>query len=127
MINKAVAKPNRVYLAAGARADHVVPDDELRGQTPFYELGGALLVSKDGCEHLRTPTVPIKSKVGAGDSMVGGIVLALERGKVLREAVLCGVAAGAAAVMNPQRELCRRQDAEELFSRMISEQKGGVK
>ena len=83
--------------------------------------GGALMVSKDGYEHFRTPIVPIKSKVGAGDSMVGGMILSLERGKSLREAVLFGIAAGAAAVMNPQRELCRREDAEELFKRMITE------
>ncbi|MBU1042880.1 MAG: 1-phosphofructokinase family hexose kinase [Candidatus Omnitrophica bacterium] len=85
--------------------------------------GGALLVTNNGYEHFRTPIVPIKSKVGAGDSMVGGIILNLEQGKSLRDAVLFGIAAGAAAVMNPQRELCRRQDAEELFSKIIIEQK----
>ncbi len=81
---------------------------------------GAIMVSKDGLEHFRSPTVPIVSKVGAGDSMVAGIVLALSRGKSLREAVQFGIAAGSAAVMNPKRELCRRSDTEDLFMKMIA-------
>ena len=34
-------------------------------------------------EHVRSPTVPIESRVGAGDSMVGGLPLALARGRSL--------------------------------------------
>ena len=79
---------------------------------------GVLLVSEDGCERMRAPTVPIKSKVGAGDSMVAGIVLSLARGMPPREAVRFGVAAGAAAVMTPGTELCRREDTERLYERI---------
>jgi 6-phosphofructokinase 2 len=41
---------------------------------------GALVVSEEFAEHILPPTVPIVSKVGAGDSMVAGIVLSLARG-----------------------------------------------
>jgi 6-phosphofructokinase 2 len=82
---------------------------------------GALLVSGNIAEHISAPTVPIVSKVGAGDSMVAGMVLSLARGKPLRESVLFGLAAGAAAVMTPGTELCRREDAERLYEEMISE------
>jgi 6-phosphofructokinase 2 len=85
--------------------------------------GGVMTVTRDGVEHLRAPVVPIKSKVGAGDSTVAGIVLALSRGRPIKEAVQYGVAAGAAAVMNPQRELCRREDTETLFGRIVAEGK----
>ena len=81
---------------------------------------GALLVGEDFAEHILPPTVPIVSKVGAGDSMVAGIVLSLVRGKPLRESVLFGVASGTAAVMTPGTELCRREDAERLFESMVS-------
>jgi 6-phosphofructokinase 2 len=80
--------------------------------------GGALMITAEDCEHVRTPTVPIKSKVGAGDSMVGGIVLALARGLDVSDAVRFGVAAGAAAVMTPGTELCRREDTKRLFEQM---------
>jgi 6-phosphofructokinase 2 len=81
---------------------------------------GAFVVSKHGDERLRAPAVPIKSKIGAGDSMVGGIVLSLAQGRPLREAVLFGIAAGAAAVMTPGTELCRREDTKRLCRQMIS-------
>ena len=81
---------------------------------------GALAVSEDFAEHILPPTVPIVSKVGAGDSMVAGIALSLARGNPLRESVLFGVAAGTAAVMTPGTELCRREDAERLFESMIA-------
>jgi len=80
---------------------------------------GALMVSEEFAEHILPPTVPIVSKVGAGDSMVAGIVLSLARGKPLRESVLFGVAAGTAAVMTPGTQLCRREDVERLYAQMI--------
>jgi len=80
---------------------------------------GALLVTKDEDTRIASPTVPIRSRVGAGDSMVAGVVLGLHRGFELPRAALFGVAAGAAAVMTPGSELCRRRDAEALFQRMV--------
>ncbi|MDH4268416.1 MAG: 1-phosphofructokinase family hexose kinase [Deltaproteobacteria bacterium] len=82
---------------------------------------GALIVSEEVLEHIRPPTVPIVSKVGAGDSMVAGTVLSLARGQTPRDAVLFGIAAGAAAVMTPGTELCRREEAERLYAKMLSE------
>jgi len=80
---------------------------------------GALLASREGLVRFRAPTVPIRSKIGAGDSMVAAIVLALVRGQAVEEAVRLGVAAGAAAVMTPGTELCRREDTERLYERML--------
>lgn len=82
---------------------------------------GVLLVSAQGCTRLRAPTVSIQSKIGAGDSTAGGIVMRLAQGTPLLEAVQFGVAAGAAAVMTPGTELCRRDDTERLFARMQTE------
>jgi 6-phosphofructokinase 2 len=76
---------------------------------------GALFVTEAGCERMRSPTVPVRSKVGAGDSMVAGLTLGLARDYSLRDAVRFGIAAGAAAVMTPGTELCRGEDAERLF------------
>ncbi|MFW6170236.1 MAG: 1-phosphofructokinase family hexose kinase [Planctomycetota bacterium] len=56
--------------------------------------GGAFLASSEGNVRLRSPTVPIRSRVGAGDSMMAGIVLALSRGRSLKEALNFGGAAG---------------------------------
>ena len=45
--------------------------------------GGAVFVQGEEHHYFRAPTVKIRSKVGAGDSMVAGIVLAISRGDPL--------------------------------------------
>jgi 6-phosphofructokinase 2 len=83
---------------------------------------GALMASSAGIERLDAPSVPVKSKIGAGDSMVAGIVLGLDRGLALRDAFRFGVAAGAAATMTPGTELCRREDTERLYEQIAAEE-----
>ncbi len=89
-------------------------------QTIVVSLGaeGAMLVTADGSERFPTPSTEVRSRIGAGDSMVGGTALALARGEDLVEAVRFGVAAGVAAVMTPGTELCRREDTERLYREM---------
>ena len=77
--------------------------------------GGAVLAWAGGCERIHAPLVPVRSKVGAGDSSVAGMVVALERGLSVPEAARYAVAAGAAAVMTPGTQLCRRTDVERLY------------
>jgi 6-phosphofructokinase 2 len=93
-----------------------------RTEAVVVSLGseGALLVTDELAEHFETPKVPIRSAVGAGDAMVGAIVLALERGWSLTDAVEYGVAAGAATIMTDGTELCHRDDVERLYKQMSS-------
>ncbi len=83
---------------------------------------GAMMVDKKDSRRLRAPTVAIKSKVGAGDSMVAGMVLSLARGNSRISAVRFGLAAGGAAVMTPGSELCRREDTEALFEKIHADE-----
>ena len=99
-------------------ARKLVDDGRATAVMTTLGAGGALLATADGIDLIRSPTVPIRSRVGAGDSSVAGTVLALSRGEPLGRAVRFGVAAGAAAVMTPGTELCRREDAERLFAEM---------
>ncbi|MFC4727264.1 1-phosphofructokinase family hexose kinase [Coralloluteibacterium thermophilus] len=77
---------------------------------------GALMATRDGVERLAPFRVPAQSAVGAGDSMVAAMTLALARGLPPGDAVRYGMAAGAAAVMSPGTELCRREDVERLYA-----------
>ncbi len=90
---------------------------EKKAEIIVISLGaaGSLLVTKDYFEHICSPITPIKSRVGAGDSMVAGFTLKLAEGKDLKEAIYYGVAAGASAVMTPGTELCTKKDTERLF------------
>ncbi len=62
----------------------------------------------------RAPTVPVRSKVGAGDALVGAFTLALARGEAPGQALRWGVAAAAATVSTEGTSLCTSQDTERL-------------
>lgn len=81
---------------------------------------GAVLVTSADYLHIHAPVTPIASKVGAGDSMVGGIVMGLAQGRELADAVRLGVAAGSAAVMTPGTQLCRKGDAFRLYDAIVA-------
>lgn len=76
---------------------------------------GAMLVTKDFALQIVPPPVKKKSTVGAGDSMVAGMVMSLDAGKPLLDAVQYGVACGTAATMNSGTQLCRKEDVELLY------------
>lgn len=119
-------KPNLAELSALAGVQHLemnrVDDAALqiihegKCQIVVVSLGpnGALLVTKDGFEHIPAPTVLKRSTVGAGDSMVAGMVHALSTGKPPREMAQAGVACGTAATMNPGTELFHVEDVRRL-------------
>ena len=76
---------------------------------------GALLVSDEG--HRRIPAIPVaaRSAVGAGDAMVGALVLALDRGRPLSQAIYYAAGAGAAALLAPGTQLVRASDVDRLY------------
>jgi len=86
---------------------------------------GVVLVTEQHYENIRAPTVKVRSKVGAGDSTVAGIVLGLAQEKDIRDAVRLGVAAGSAAVMTEGTELCRQEDAWRLYEAMSRDTERG--
>jgi|SRR5437762_252937 len=93
-----------------------------RAEIFIVSLGaqGALLATAQGV--WRFPAIPVEalSSVGAGDSMVAGIVLSLTRGWDLTNAVKFGMTAGTATPLRPGTELCRPEDTERLY-RAIAE------
>jgi 6-phosphofructokinase 2 len=76
---------------------------------------GALLVTASHEQRFAAIPVEVVSTVGAGDSMVAAIVLALAEGRELVDAVRFGIAAGAATLMNEGTGLACREDVERLY------------
>ncbi len=76
---------------------------------------GAVLVSKNERHYISAPNVAKRSTVGAGDSMVGGMVWALSQNKSLKEVIQWGVACGSAATISEGTQLFTTEDAQRLF------------
>lgn len=91
-----------------------------RCEVAVVSLGerGAILASKDAVERLPTIPVAAKSAVGAGDSMLAGILVALTRGRSLKDAVRFGIAAGAAAALAFGTRLCQSEDVERMYRQL---------
>ncbi|MBY6155281.1 1-phosphofructokinase family hexose kinase [Vannielia litorea] len=81
---------------------------------------GSVMAGSDGSAwHAAGADVPVVSKVGAGDSFVGGFTLALASGKTSEEALQAGMAAASAAVMTAGTELCRFEDYNRLLPECV--------
>jgi 6-phosphofructokinase 2 len=123
-------KPNLGELAYLAGKDELQPGDVVNVSKEIIEKGlcevivismgvaGATLITKDTVDVITAPKAARKSTVGAGDSMVAGIVFFLSKGRNLLEAAQFGVACGTAATMNPGTELCKKEDAFRLYDSM---------
>ena len=77
---------------------------------------GALLITRSLDLKIKPPPVTVLSTVGAGDSLVGGLIFSLSNNKPLEEAIRYGVACGTSATISPGIELCRKEDADHLYS-----------
>jgi 1-phosphofructokinase family hexose kinase len=79
---------------------------------------GALLQTEQETWLTHSPKIEEKNPIGAGDSMVGGLVWALTQGIALKEALGWGIASGAATASLPGTEVGSRPLIETLFSQV---------
>ncbi|NPA92331.1 MAG: 1-phosphofructokinase family hexose kinase [Chloroflexi bacterium] len=104
-------KPNRyeLELFAGRNlptlGDVIAEARRLQAQATYVcvSLGGegAVLVGPEGVYHASAPPVQVRSTVGAGDSLVGGLVAAFAQGAPPEEALRLGVACGSGTASQP--------------------------
>jgi len=66
---------------------------------------GAILVSPENSYYAKALNVPVNTTVGAGDSMVAGLVTGFSLGKPAEQTLRYGIACGAGTVMHPGTEL----------------------
>ncbi len=86
----------RIVIVARGSEGNVLATDEERHFASAYE-------------------VPVKSRVGAGDSFVGAFTLSLARGESVAQALKWGTATASAAVMTPGTKLCTMSDVKRLM------------
>ena len=120
-------KPNQSELAELTGQTLEQPDQVVNAARSLISQGaakrivvslgpqGALAVDAEQCIQVVPPPVIKRSTVGAGDSMVGAMVLKLAEDAPLADMVRFGVAAGTAATMNQGTKLCSKEDTEKLY------------
>ena len=85
---------------------------------------GAILgcASLDGVWSAQSPAIRVDSAVGAGDSLIGGLLVGWANGQSLLESFRLGIACGTATAMTPGTELCHRRDVQRLLPRIVIRQ-----
>ncbi len=66
---------------------------------------GAMLAGPEGAYHATAPRVEVRSTVGAGDSLVGGLVAGFVRGMPMEEILRLAVSCGSGTASKPGTEL----------------------
>ncbi|MFZ2445000.1 MAG: 1-phosphofructokinase [Syntrophobacteraceae bacterium] len=126
-------KPNRFELSRLVGRDLQTESELLAACDQLHEKGIPFVLLSRGKDGLvlstperkfkgMAPPVEVGSAVGAGDSSVGGFVLARSRGEDLEGCLRLACAAGTATAMAPGTELASLEAVEKLLPRvMISE------
>lgn len=122
-------KPNHHELAATVgRELHTMADIRQAAQE-FVVAGvqhvvvsmgkdGAMYVGQEGVFHAPEVPVQVRSTVGAGDSLVGGLLYGLVKSGSMREALRAGAAAGTASVMTEGTQLIIPDDFMHLLGQV---------
>jgi len=121
-----LAKPNQLELKNLMGEEKIKPGQleifarqlvkDKKAEVMVVSLGakGALYATSGHSEYIMSPVIDTDSAVGAGDSMVAGMIHGFLHKKSVKEAVIYGIAAGTAATITPGTELCRRDDTDEV-------------
>lgn len=121
-------KPNQRELAQLAGKDFLSSVEQekfaleiIKSQKVRYvvvSLGGrgAFVASNDGITYQSTPSVLVKSTIGAGDSMVAGLIYAIQNNCSAELMLKWGVACGVAATMSEGTGLANKENIDKVFA-----------
>ena len=125
-------KPNRyeLELLCGRKLPRI--EDVAREARALHEEGvehvcvslggeGALFVDDSGAYYAPSPQVKVISTVGAGDSMVAGLIFALMQGKESSDVLRFGVACGSATATTPGTRIFTEPEARVLMDEISVE------
>lgn len=122
-------KPNDVELGQLAGMSTETADETVAAAMALADMGieraivsmgreGALAVEGEESWLLRAPGIRERNPIGAGDSLVAGVVYALAQGQTLEEAARWGVACGAATASLSGTAVGSRELVEALLGRV---------
>tara|TARA_R110002096_G_scaffold1077_1_gene5817 strand:+ start:9895 stop:10821 length:927 start_codon:yes stop_codon:yes gene_type:complete len=123
-------KPNQSELAQLAGKDFLTKTEQeafvmelitsKRAQYVIVSLGarGAFLASEQGIFYQSTPSIKVKSTIGAGDSMVAGMVCAIAKGYSSKDILKWGVVCGVATTMTDGTNLASKENIHKVLELM---------
>ncbi len=100
------------------KAKQMIKDGAVQNILVSLGEAGAVLISDKGAWQFTPPKLDIKSTVGAGDTMVAGIVYQMNHGATITEAVKFGIACGSATTINSGMQLASLDQAKAMLKKI---------
>ncbi len=128
-----LCKPNLGELGSLSGKERLEPDEIVPAARAIIAKGGctvmavsmgaegAILVTADENIRVKTPKVTVHSTVGAGDSMVAGMLMGMAHSWTWKDILCYGVAAGTSATMNHGTGLCKKEEVKRIFKQLQQE------
>ncbi|MDP5105683.1 MAG: 1-phosphofructokinase family hexose kinase [Polaribacter sp.] len=79
---------------------------------------GAFMAHKGGIEYVAAPEISVKSTIGAGDSMVAGLIYAIVKNETPKNMLRWGVACGVSATLSEGSDLAHKADIYEVLKQI---------
>ena len=124
-----LVKPNvhefgRLVEANVSEAEDIVKyarpyEDKIKYIVVSMGAKGVIGISKEGNFHVMPPKIHVRSSIGAGDSLVAGIIFALNENVLFEDALTLGVACGTASALNPGCDLCKIYDIDMIKKEVL--------
>lgn len=122
-----VVKPNQDEIELLYEVEIHTIEDVIKYARKIYEQGipyvvislggeGALMVCEEGVFQGKPPKLEVVNNVGCGDSMVGGLAVALERNYTSQEALKFAVAVASANALSPNTGDFKPEICEKILS-----------
>lgn len=120
--NLFLIKPNQKELARLAGKETMTKEEQevfalqmvqnKQAEYVVVSLGkeGAFMAHKDGVEYVAAPKISVKSTIGAGDSMVAGLIYGIIKNENPKNILRWGVACGVSATLSEGSDLAHKKD-----------------
>lgn len=79
---------------------------------------GTFLYNQNGSTEFALPEIEVNSSIGAGDSLVGGLVAGLSKGYTINDSICYGIAAASSTLKSAGTELCSKDEVETIHQEL---------
>ncbi|WP_158841633.1 1-phosphofructokinase family hexose kinase [Polaribacter sp. L3A8] len=76
---------------------------------------GAFVAHKNGVDYVKAPVISVKSTIGAGDSMVAGLIYAITQNETPKNMLRWGVACGVSATLSEGSDLAHKENIDKIL------------
>lgn len=84
----------------------------------LFGKDGAFMAQRNGIEYVTAPKISVKSTIGAGDSMVAGLIYAITQNETPKNMLLWGMAYRVSDTLSEGSDLAHKENIEKILKQI---------